>query len=77
MSTPSGHGVDKRPPHRLVKISVDFFSPSHIKLTYNNPNKDFKLDRKIFSSWKIKKSCEEAKKKLVILKKTLSEIWQK
>ena len=45
---------------------TEFFSPSHIKLTYNNPYKDFKsvkrpqelekfkLDRKIFSSWKIK-----------------------
>ena len=43
------------------------FFPSHIKITNNNPNKDFKLvrrpyeveksqlDRKILSSWKIKK----------------------
>ena len=48
-----------------VDIIIHFiFFPSHIKLTNNKPNKDFesvkrpyevekfKLDRKIFSSWK-------------------------
>ena len=26
----------------ISKYLSEFFSPSHIKLTYNNPNKDFK-----------------------------------
>ena len=73
MSTPSRHEVDKRLPRRLVNILMKFFSKPYnlydIKLTNNNPNQDFKsvkrpwevekfkLDRKIFSSWKIKNSC--------------------
>ena len=41
MSTPSAPGVDKHPPPRN-KYSSEFFSPSHIKLTNNSSNKDFK-----------------------------------
>ena len=53
-------------PLPISKNFNEIFSPSHIKLTYNNRNKDFesvkrpqevekfKLDRKIFSSWKKK-----------------------
>ena len=49
------------------KYFSEIFSPSHMKLIYNKPNKDFesvkrpqevekfKLDRKIFADWKIKK----------------------
>ena len=63
MSTPSGNGG-------LTPISEyfsEFLSPSHIKLTSYNPKNDFKsverpeevkkfkLDREIFSIWKIKK----------------------
>ena len=59
---------DKHPPPPISKDFSEIFSPSHIKLTYNNTNKDFKsaersyevekfkLDRKIFLSWKIKES---------------------
>ena len=51
---------DKRPPPGSKYFS-EIFSLSHIKLTNNNPNKDFKsvekfsLGRKIFSSEKIKR----------------------
>ena len=38
----SKHGVEKRPLRRQVNIFCKIFSASHIKLTYNNPNKDFK-----------------------------------
>ena len=54
---------DKRPPSPPIsKYFSQIFSPSHIKVTNNNPNKHFKsferpwevekskLDRKIFSS---------------------------
>ena len=56
--------IHKRPPSPISKYFSKFFSPSHIKLTNNNPNKDFKsvkrtlevekfeLDRKIFSNRK-------------------------
>ena len=66
MSTPSGHGGTNVPPPISNNLS-EIFYPSHIKLTNNNPNKDFesverpkevkkfKLDRKIFSSSKIKR----------------------
>ena len=37
MSTPSGHDV-----HPAGKLIFKIFSPSHIKLTTNNPHKDFK-----------------------------------
>ena len=58
-------GQTSTPP--INKYLSEIFSPSHIKLTNNNSNKDsksvkrpwgvekFKLDRKIFSSWKIRK----------------------
>ena len=67
MSTPFGHGGQTSTPPGSNYFS-EFFSQIHIKLTNNNPNKDFKsverpqkvekfkLDRKIFSSWKIKDS---------------------
>ena len=61
MSTSSGYrGINVPPP--ISKYFIEIFSQSHIKLTNNNPNKDFKsvkrprevekltLDRKIFSS---------------------------
>ena len=66
MTTPFGHGGTNIPPSGS-KCFSEFFSSSHIKLTYNNPNKDsksveglkevekIKLDSKIFSSLKIKK----------------------
>ena len=58
-------GHTSTPP--ISKYFSEIFLSSHIKLTYNNPNKDFKsvkrpyevekfkLDRKISSSLKIKK----------------------
>ena len=64
MSTPSGHGGQTPP---ISKYFIEIFYPSHIKLINDKPNKDFKsverlkeveelkLNRKIFSSWKIKK----------------------
>ena len=64
MSTPSGHGGQTSLPP-MSKYFSEIFSPSHSKLTNNNPNKDFKsverpyevekfkLDRKIFSGRKI------------------------
>ena len=39
MSTPSGHGVDKRKPGSKYLSEI---SPSLIKITNYNPNKDFK-----------------------------------
>ena len=54
-----------RPPES--KYFSVIYSPNHLKLTYNKPNKDFKsverpqevekfkLGRKIFSSWKMKR----------------------
>ena len=41
MLTPSGHG-GQTPPPPMNKYFSQFFSPSHIKLTNNNPNKDLK-----------------------------------
>ena len=63
MSTPSGHGgtnVPARVPPPICIYFSENFSPRHIKLTNNNPNKglkpverpeleECKLDRKIFS----------------------------
>ena len=61
MSTPFGHGGTNVLP-QIIKYFSEIFSPIHIKLTINNPNKDFvsveqplevenfKLDRKIFLS---------------------------
>ena len=58
-------GQTSTPP--ISKYFSKIFSPSHIKHTNNNSNKDFKsvkrpeevekfkLDRKIFLSWKMKK----------------------
>ena len=34
---------DKRSARREVNILVNFFSPSHIKLTNNKPDKDFDM----------------------------------
>ena len=64
MSTSSGHGGTNVLPPICIYFSENF-SPSHIKLTDNNPHKGLKpverpelekskLDRKIFSSWKKK-----------------------
>ena len=62
-SIPSGHGGQTSPP--ISQYFSVIFSPNHIELTNNNPNKDsksverlyevekIKLDRKIFSSLKI------------------------
>ena len=68
MSTPFGPAGTNVPPPASKYLS-EIFSSRYIKLTYNNPNKDlksverplevekFKLGRKIFSSWKIKKKA--------------------
>ena len=42
MSTPSWHGVEKRPPPLISLFFSEIFSPSHIKLTNHKPNEDFK-----------------------------------
>ena len=59
-------GGQTSPP--ISKYFSEILCQSHIKLTNNKPNKDFesvekfKLDRKIFSSWKIKISCKKIRK---------------
>ena len=53
MSTPSGHGggTNVPPPRRKIN-KVIFFSSNHIKLTNNNPNKDFKSVKR---PWEVEK----------------------
>ena len=42
MSTPFGHGGQMSPPPPISKYFNEIFSPSHIKLTNDNPNMDLK-----------------------------------
>ena len=40
MSAPSGHGEKKVTPPIFI-YRTEFFSANHVKLTNNNPNKEF------------------------------------